>query len=149
MDPVQQPGARSGLAAAHGSAPDKPELRPLTATTGASECDDIGPFNPKSPIFVVWDPAGHPPLRDQTEKACGLISNAASANFTASTVDRLEALVLTRLKRLPYLPTVVGGFLTETGAALDPLPSGNEVTRRAGVTCCAGLRTSRQAERGR
>lgn len=45
------------------------------------------------------------------------------ANLAAITVDRLEALVRTRLKRLQYRPAILDGFLAETGLALDhPIP---------------------------
>lgn len=44
------------------------------------------------------------------------------ANLAAITVDKLEALVRTRLKRLQYRAAVLDGFLAQTGLAFDPQP---------------------------
>ena len=44
------------------------------------------------------------------------------ANLAAITVDRLEALVRTRLKRLQDRATVLDGFLAETGLTFQPQP---------------------------
>ncbi|MEU8928181.1 transposase, partial [Kitasatospora sp. NPDC048545] len=46
------------------------------------------------------------------------------ANLSSVAVDRLEALVRNRLKRLQYRPDILDGFLAGTGLSLDlPPPS--------------------------
>lgn len=45
------------------------------------------------------------------------------ANLAPVALDRLEALVRNRLKRLQYRPAVLDGFLAGTGLDLDPPPS--------------------------
>ncbi|GHD34427.1 hypothetical protein GCM10010313_81040 [Streptomyces violarus] len=41
------------------------------------------------------------------------------ANLAEVALDRLEALVRNRLKRLPYRPETLDGFIAGTGLALD------------------------------
>jgi hypothetical protein len=41
------------------------------------------------------------------------------ANFAVVALDRLEALVRNRLKRLRYRPDTLDGFIAGTGLALD------------------------------
>jgi len=46
------------------------------------------------------------------------------ANLSSVAVDRLEALVRNRLKRLQYRPDILDGFLAGSGLSLDlPPPS--------------------------
>lgn len=44
------------------------------------------------------------------------------ANLAACNLDRLDALVRNRLKRLQYRPATLDGFIAETGLALDSSP---------------------------
>ncbi|MFE0459334.1 hypothetical protein ACFW1A_08720 [Kitasatospora sp. NPDC058965] len=41
------------------------------------------------------------------------------ANLSSVAVDRLEALVRNRLKRLQYRPDILDGFIAGTGLTLD------------------------------
>jgi hypothetical protein len=43
-------------------------------------------------------------------------------NLTACNADQLAAIVRNRLKRIPYRPALINGFLTQTGLSLDPEP---------------------------
>jgi hypothetical protein len=49
-------------------------------------------------------------------------SLANLANLATLSVDALEVLVRNRLKRLQYHPTVLDGFVPETGLTFDPQP---------------------------
>lgn len=44
------------------------------------------------------------------------------ANLTAGTLDRLKALIRTRLKSLQYQPDLLDGFIAGTGLILNALP---------------------------
>ena len=99
----------------------------------------------KAPIILIWDRLNThrsktmtamidardwltvvllPPYAPDLNPAEGVWSHLkrSLANLAAITVDRLEALVRTRLKRLQYSPAVLDGFVAETGLTLDPLP---------------------------
>jgi putative transposase len=43
-------------------------------------------------------------------------------NLAARDVDQLAAVVRNRLKRIQYRPALIGGFLAQTGRALEPEP---------------------------
>ena len=99
----------------------------------------------KAPIILIWDRLNThrsktmtamidardwltvvllPPYAPDLNPAEGVWSHLkrSLANLAAITVDRLEALVRTRLKRLQYRPAVLDGFVAETGLTLAPLP---------------------------
>ena len=99
----------------------------------------------KAPIILIWDRLNThrsktmtamidarewltvvllPPYAPDLNPAEGVWSHLkrSLANLAAITVDRLEALVRTRLKRLQYRAPVLDGFVAETGLAFDPQP---------------------------
>jgi hypothetical protein len=99
----------------------------------------------KAPIILVWDRLNThrsktmtamidardwltvvllPPYAPDLNPAEGVWSHLkrSLANLAAITVDRLESLIRTRLKRLQYRAAVLDGFVTETGLTLNPLP---------------------------
>jgi hypothetical protein len=43
-------------------------------------------------------------------------------NLAARNVDQLAAIVKNRLKRIPYRPALIDGFLAQTGLTLEPQP---------------------------
>jgi putative transposase len=71
-------------------------------------------------LAVVLLPAYAPDL-NPTEGVWSHVKRSL-ANLATLTVDALETLVRNRLKRLQYHPTVLNGFLAETGLAFDALP---------------------------
>jgi hypothetical protein len=96
----------------------------------------------KAPIVLVWDRLNtHVSTRmqqliDQREWLTVFLLPAYSpdlnpvewvwahvkrslANLAVMALDRLEALVRNRLKRLQYRPEILDGFITGTGLALD------------------------------
>jgi hypothetical protein len=99
----------------------------------------------KAPIILIWDRLNThrsktmtqmvaardwltvvllPPYAPDLNPAEGVWSHLkrSLANLAAITVDRLEALVRTRLKRLQYRATVLDGFLAEIGLTFEPQP---------------------------
>lgn len=71
-------------------------------------------------LTVVLLPAYAPDL-NPTEWAWARLKRRL-ANLTAGTLERLEALIRTRMKSLQYRPDLLDAFITGTGLNLDPLP---------------------------
>ena len=71
-------------------------------------------------LTVVRLPAYAPDL-NPAEGVWANLKNGLG-NLAARDVDQLAAVVRNRLKRIQYRPALIGGFLAQTGLALEPQP---------------------------
>ncbi|MEU8975896.1 transposase [Streptomyces monashensis] len=99
------------------------------------------------PIVLVWDNATQhkdtsmrellqarsawltvfrlPPYAPDLNPAEGVWAHLKKslANLAACTTDQLAALARTRLKKMQYRPSLLDGFISETGLIINPQPS--------------------------
>lgn len=63
-----------------------------------------------------------PPYAPDLNPVEGVWSNlrATTSNLATTSLDQLTAIVKNRLKSLQYRPTVINGFIAETGLTLEP-----------------------------
>jgi transposase len=71
-------------------------------------------------LHVIQLPAYAPDL-NPTESVWSHVKHSLG-NLAVTSVDHLAAVVRNRLKRIQYRPTLLHGFLAQTGLALDPQP---------------------------
>ena len=71
-------------------------------------------------LTVIQLPAYAPDL-NPVEGVWATMKNGLG-NLAASSADQLARIVRNRLRRIPYRPELINGFLAQTGLTLEPQP---------------------------